>query len=401
MPRILLYSHDTLGLGHLRRCLALAAGFTRRIPDAAVLIVSGSRAAGSYTLPPRVDMLTLPSLHKRGNGDYVSRSLDGDAAEIRALRSGILRATVKVFAPQIIYVDKEPLGPLGELREVLEDNLALRERGAGAATLLGLRDILDAPDAVHAEWASRGTLESIRRYYDQVVVYGMREIYDLAVQYRLDPALAARLCYAGYIDPRERDSLERWSAAKAGDSIRIAVTAGGGEDGLFVFTSYLRAARRLEQTHRLESTLVLGPDFPERAVESVELLAGELSHPVYIVRFAEDMSHYIRQADLVVSMGGYNTVSEICAYAKRAVLVPRVEPRLEQLLRAERLAERGLVSYADPRTLTDESFARVLSSALESPAPPSTGGVLDMRGLECTAALVEELLGSRAVSHAR
>src|SRR5262245_34182500 len=43
-------------------------------------------------------------------------------------------------------------------------------------------------------------------------------------------------------------------------------------------------------------------------------------------------------------MGGYNTFCEVLSLNKRALIVPRTEPRLEQFIRAQRAAELGLVS---------------------------------------------------------
>jgi len=390
--RVLIYSHDTVGLGHIRRCLALAGSLAQRIDDLSVLVVTGSAAASSFSLPPRVDLLKLPGVRKITNGHYAPRSLDGEPGELRALRSGILRETLKVFAPSLIYVDKEPLGPLGELADVLEENRAARRAGNGATTLLGIRDILDDPESVRREWRERGTADAIGRLYDRVLVYGMREIFDLGREYGFPESLTRKIEYLGYIDPRERDGQGHAESHDGAQPKRVVVTAGGGEDGLFLFTSYLHAARTLETRRPLESTLVLGPDFPAGALESLELLSNELTHRVYIVRFAEDMAYYVRNADLVVSMAGYNTISEILAYGKHALVVPRVEPRREQLVRAERLARLGLVSFVHPAALTATSFSEAIARALDgvdTPLPPAT---VDLRGLERTASLVSTIL---------
>ena len=40
--RILIYSHDTFGLGHLRRCRTIAHSLVERFKQLSVLILSGS-----------------------------------------------------------------------------------------------------------------------------------------------------------------------------------------------------------------------------------------------------------------------------------------------------------------------------------------------------------------------
>jgi hypothetical protein len=63
----------------------------------------------------------------------------------------------------------------------------------------------------------------------------------------------------------------------------------------------------------------------------------------------------------VVAMGGYNTFCEILSFDKRAVIVPRTAPRMEQYIRAARAQELGLVSML---TDDDQHDPRVMATAL-------------------------------------
>src|SRR3546814_18704154 len=48
------------------------------------------------------------------------------------------------------------------------------------------------------------------------------------------------------------------------------------------------------------------------------------------------------RASGVVCRGGYNTFCEVLSFDKRALVVPRTEPRMEQHIRAERAQDLGL-----------------------------------------------------------
>jgi predicted glycosyltransferase len=48
---ILMYSHDTYGLGHIRRTMAIAAHL--RAPRINILILTGSPIVGRFTFPIR------------------------------------------------------------------------------------------------------------------------------------------------------------------------------------------------------------------------------------------------------------------------------------------------------------------------------------------------------------
>ena len=89
--------------------------------------------------------------------------------------------------------------------------------------------------------------------------------------------------------------------------------------------------------------------------KALEQTAEKYPH-VQICEFTDDLMSYIDAADAIVSMGGYNTVSEILSLGKRAVIVPRVKPVKEQWIRAERLAHLGLLRMIHPDNLTPKSL---------------------------------------------
>ncbi|MCB1428388.1 MAG: hypothetical protein KDJ66_04570, partial [Nitratireductor sp.] len=70
--RILMYSHDTFGLGHLRRCRTIAHAIVERFKGVNVIIISGSQIAGAFDFRARVDFVKIPSVIKLYNGEYDS-----------------------------------------------------------------------------------------------------------------------------------------------------------------------------------------------------------------------------------------------------------------------------------------------------------------------------------------
>ena len=113
--RVLIYSHDSFGLGHLRRCRAIACALVEQFPNLSVLILSGSPIIGNFDFPARVDFVRIPGVIKLRNGEYTSHSLDMDVEKTLELRSAIIRHAASIFDPHIFIVDKEPLGLRGEV----------------------------------------------------------------------------------------------------------------------------------------------------------------------------------------------------------------------------------------------------------------------------------------------
>jgi hypothetical protein len=109
--RVVLYSHDTLGFGHLRRNLMLAERLKAMSPAPEVLLVAGTSEAGAFDLPAGVDLITLPAYAKQPCGTYRARRLSMSLAELRDLRAGIIKAAVKSSAPTCSSPTTSPSAP--------------------------------------------------------------------------------------------------------------------------------------------------------------------------------------------------------------------------------------------------------------------------------------------------
>jgi predicted glycosyltransferase len=78
---------------------------------------------------------------------------------------------------------------------------------------------------------------------------------------------------------------------------------------------------------------------------------------VEAITFDAHIEVLMARAKAVICMGGYNTFCEVLSFDKRALVVPRTTPRMEQYIRASRAQELGLVrmlvddGVRDPRTM--------------------------------------------------
>ncbi len=342
--RILIYSHDSFGLGHLRRCRTIAQALVTGAPSLSVLIVSGSPIIGRFDFGERVDFVRIPGVIKLSNGEYTTSALDFDIGETVAMRSSIIRHTASVFDPDLFIVDKEPLGLRGEVRDTLFDL-----RAAGCPLILGLRDVLDDPAALAREWARKGAADAVCDLYDQVWVYGLPQIYDPLAGQELPPSVGRKTSFTGYLrrglpeNPAADGDHQRLPHAP-GDRF-ILVTPGGGGDGERLVDWVMRAYESGGALpHR--AVIVLGPFMAAARQRAFRERAAALSG-VEIITFDAHIEVLMAQAEGIVAMGGYNTFCEILSFDKPALLVPRAAPRREQLIRAERARDLGLTAMLD------------------------------------------------------
>jgi predicted glycosyltransferase len=354
-PRFLFYSHDSFGLGHLRRTLALAGALADRDGGATSLIMTGLTVASAYRLPPRVDTLKLPALRKDDTGSYRALRLDVDFDDLQRVRSSLALATAQSFAPAVTIVDKTPLGLRGELIPAL-DWLSQR---AGGRLVLGLRDIDDSPSRVRREWRRNKLREAIQRYYDAVVVYGPAASMD-ALRCLQITDLGVPVHHVGYVGPAIPGG-----APPDFPPEYVLVTAGGGGDGFEVLATFVQAVRSAPLP--LPAVIVAGPLMSDDEFQRLARLTDGLN--VRLHEFRADMESVIAGARAVVAMAGYNTVSELLAARKPALLVPRVRPREEQLVRARMLADRGLADMLHPDELDPARMRAAIEQLLDRDPP--------------------------------
>ena len=335
--RVLIYSHDTFGLGHLRRCRAIAHALVEHRKDLSVLILTGSPIIGSFDFRARVDFVRVPGVIKLRNGDYTSLSLLIDIEETLAMRASIIRHTADIFDPDVFIVDKEPLGLRGEVKDTLT---MLRDRGV--PLVLGLRDVMDEPGLLAPEWGRKNVLPALRDLYDDIWVYGLPQICDPMAGIGLMRSVRQKVTYTGYL-PRSLPSKPPTPTPlqKIRDPF-ILVTTGGGGDGESLIDWVLRAYEH-DPLLPYPALLVLGPFMQSERQNEFLLRCSQLRN-VEAITFDAQLESLMARAIGVVAMGGYNTFCEILSFDKRAMIVPRKVPRMEQYIRAARAQELGLVS---------------------------------------------------------
>jgi predicted glycosyltransferase len=360
-----MYSHDTYGLGHIRRTMAIAAYLLG--PRVNIIILTGSPIAGRFAFPEQIDFVRIPGMIKSTNDEYLPLSIKLNARHALDIRKNIITATAKTFQPQLFIVDKEPLGLK---KEVLPTLQWLRRSRPETRSILGLRDIMDDAETVKKDWREKGVYKILEELYSEIWVYGHREFYDPVSEYAISESVKPKMHFTGYI-PRKIPSKEAVKNIKkehglSEDEKLIVVTTGGGGDGFAVMDAYLAM---LESSKQLpfKSILITGPFMPKQERKKVFKRARRLGVRTY--HFYRQMEKIFAAADIVVSMGGYNTLCEILSQGTLSLLIPRETPRKEQLIRAQTCQRQNLVDYIPWRELTPDILLQKLIAILENPHP--------------------------------
>jgi predicted glycosyltransferase len=401
-PNLLLYAHNSTGLGHLSRLLKIARALQAELQDLSVLVLTASSAVNLLRLPPRADHIKLPALSWEGKGVYTSKNLPLAFEQVVRLRERIILETALAYQPGLFLVDQRARGVGGELLSTLR---TLRESQRQVPIVLGIRDFTDDAEVVRTVWQAEQVIPVLQDLYDEIWVYGCQALYDPIKEYELPDTVARKVRFCGYLDvepPGASPEETRRELGVVGQTF-VLVTVGGGRDGYPVLDLFLRALERFPKTLSISSLLVGGPDLPFGDEKVLRQRCEQMTHPQRPVRFmvsSPQFLDYMAAADLVVSMGGYNTLIEALALEKRVVAIPRADLNPEQFIRASLFERLGLIRMLHPDQLSPERTAEAIQAALDGP-PPSRQRLLkvglEMNGLDQVKAHVLRLLGERGL----
>jgi predicted glycosyltransferase len=385
--RVALYSHDTQGLGHIRRNLTLASALLQSEQPLSILLISGTQLGSAMTKPAGVDFLALPAVAKDTNGLYRAQSLSLPLEELIALRAQTIRGALAVFQPDVLIVDKVPGGLQGELLPSLE----LLHQREQTHCVLGLRDVLDDAATARREWERTKSGALVKTYYDAVWIYGDPTVYDPVHEYGLAADLAGKVRYTGYLN---RTIFATQQARAMATPVPLAphlvgkrlalCLVGGGEDGAHLARAFAKA----RFPRNVAGLIITGPYMPAAVSEEIHALAANQTH-LQVLGFVPEPLQLLQRAAYVVAMGGYNTICEILGHNKQALIVPRVQPRQEQWIRAQRLQELGLVDVLHPAHLSPRQISRWLTKVEK--APERVRATIDLQGLRRLPRLLHEL----------
>lgn len=366
--RVILYSHDTLGLGHIQRCLKISNWLKSSYPELSILLVTGSPQLHRLQIPEAIDYVKIPAVRKIGREKYESRFPGASIEQTLRLRSNLILETVRDYAPHVLLVDHSPHGMKGEIMPSLE---WLKKNSEICVTVLGMRDILDDPQTVIDLWKRQGTYDVLRHFYDRIFVYGAPSVFDLVSSYEFPADIKSKCRYCGYItdfDANDDPFISRIHPFY-GDRKFVVLTVGGGDGwGEDLIADYLEIIQKRGSGIPFGSLILTGPFLKEDHWNRFRSAARSL--PVKILKFVRQTRPFLARSDLVISTGGYNTVTDILCYARRALVIPRIKYRQEQFLRARIMSDLGLVTFMHPDDVNAEHLDNCITDLLAGEDDP-------------------------------
>jgi predicted glycosyltransferase len=228
---------------------------------------------------------------------------------------------------------------------------------------------MDDAETIKKVWKNKGVYDILDTLYDEVWTYGIRDFYDPIKEYDIPEHISQKMQFTGYI-PRKVPNREEVKKEKQRNIVRegqklVVITTGGGGDGYPVMDAFLSMLESQKRPFSFASILITGPFMPRRKRTKVFKRARKLG--IIAFHFYRHMEKIMAAADLVVCMGGYNTLCELMSQKTVTLLIPRETPRKEQLIRAKCFHRHNLVEYIPWDTLSPETLRQKIFHLLEHP----------------------------------
>jgi len=370
--RIMYYTHNSIGLGHTFRALAVLTAMRKHRPDIDFLVVSGTSVPELF-LRNRIEIVKLPSIkfHIDENTYFLgARYLKNcSVEEISDLRQKIIEETFNTFQPDVLIVEHNMLGQRGEIIPLLLKKWRQIPQGETFALVHISRGVLKNPSLIEAPFNDRRQRSEsiyVGDLYDFIYVMEDREVIDINRAYFGNRrSLKKKIQYMGKITVKTREELapkEEIHRMLNGSGHEIILAClGRKKSALRIADLLLQALSDLELQNRYRILFVIDPYLdPEVRQRMIQKFSN--GHVAFL-DFQPNLVDIINASSLVVGRAGYNTLSEVLLTDSKAILIPEEHGHQEQETRLDK-AQKENISVINEEDLTLQNFRGALDRML-------------------------------------
>jgi predicted glycosyltransferase len=423
MKRLMFYCQHILGIGHLVRSMEIVRGL---MSEFQVCFINGGEVVQDFPIPAAVEIVNLPAIKTDTEFRELQVLDDSNSVEsVMECRRDRLLEIYQTFQPDVLMIELFPFGRRRfspELTPLLDS-----AKAGGTKVVCSLRDIVVTKQDRNRHEAKICKL--INQYFDLLLIHGDPEFIPLETSFSRVADLTCEVHYTGYVvqqkgsGVRSQESGESISQGIQNDfqptlreaattstsfilhpssfllslsaSPLILVSVGGGRFGHELLDGMAQASALLEGKIPHQILMFTGPFAPDAVLERLQAIAHHQAN-LTVERYTPDLLHYMKHADLSISMAGYNTTMNVLTTGVRSLLLPFTgNDDQEQTLRSQRLEELGVVTVIHPTDLHPERFAeRIITCLQQQPSHIS----FDLQGVEKTAHWVQSMLIKSAIA---
>lgn len=385
-PVLLLYCQHSVGIGHLRRSIAVVEPFTNQFR---VVFMNGGRFPETFKRPRNIEFIDLPPLGMASNGELVARKHDCDVDDAKIIRRKIIIDAFQRLMPAVLLIELFPFGRKKFIFELLPLLRLAKQSTPKPLVVCSLRDILIDVRKDQQRHDNRAAWLT-DRYFDAVLVHSDPQFSKLDESFKPTRRLITPVFYTGFALAADSYADESGHALAPG----IVVSAGGGIVGTRLLHAAVEAQPLLYRELQIPMTVIAGPFLP--GIDWLSLLRFGRKRPgLTLYRSVPNLTLFLKNARVSISQCGYNTVMDLLQTHVPSLVVPYAEGREnEQSRRAEKLRKLGVVRTL-PQTELNPSVLLGEVKILCSLDNPRHG--LDLGGCAKTLKVITHLLNGTPI----
>lgn len=346
MRKLLFYSHNLYGLGHIVRSLRIAEA-ALQIGGCECCLLTGCRVLDCLEMDPRIRLVRLPPVVQRG---IVLEGASADSGPgVMSERGRQIVEFSRRWMPAAFLVDSLPLGLGGELRGVLS---AARDENWNSRFVWGV----PYAEGTRFRLPRSRDIRTCLAQYESAIAYTDPSSHEVFGEFQATDFLPPRCEYVGYVT----DAVDRTTPARPPQIVGLT---GGGVGGRRLLAWILAATESQRAAGSARLRFVVGALGDVEQAES--LTAGQ---PNVELLATATVAQAVRGASLVIARAGYNSAYTLVRSELPLILVPLPTNDDEQYARARRLSRLPAVWMIDERQpAVEEELSRCVVAGLNAP----------------------------------
>lgn len=362
--RFFIYVQHLSGTGHFVRIFEIARILAEKHQ---VYLVDGGRAIPRLTPQFPFEKIKLPPIYRlEGNLAPVDSNLSIQA--VMETRKNILLKSLETIKPDVLLIEHFPFSKAILAPEIIPIIDRARKVNSQVKIICSLRDICpNTRYEINPEQHRSEALFYLEQYFDAILVHSDPKIVKLEDYVSWRSQIKIPIKYTGYVSQKVQTQLQIQQELTPNKLPPVIVSAGG-NGSLSLISECIKTWQECLLKKFERQLIIFLPLFmPDKQINQIHEQITDKS--IVIKKFTPNFLEWMQIAALSICQSGYNTCTNILETKTPAILIPDLKMS-DQLPRATRLSELGLVKMIKPNELNSKILTEAIISQIDYTFPP-------------------------------
>lgn len=390
MKKIMFYCQYLTGMGHLVRSTEIVKNLAKKFQ---VYFINGGPTVEGFENPENVESIFLPSLWLEKGKFQISEGCQS-VEEVKEIRKNQLINAFDRIEPDCLITEFFPFGRHKLFFELLPLLEHVKASSPDTKIVSSIRDVIGRKTLSEE---SDIICQLINQYFDLILCHSDPNFQTFTDNFPRHQELKCDLKYTGFVAQSLEKNIQKSNELDLDidvDKPFILASVGGGRLGYELLETIVESGKILAEKIPHNIHIFTGPFMPENQFIKLQEAAYQQKN-IKLKKYTSHLVEYMKQAELSISLTGYNTTMNILRTGVRSIVSPigHYSQDNEQLIRTKKLEKLGIVEVIDPNSLEENHLAGKIIDSLNQKPIKNSAKFLDLEGAPKTVNILEEFLG--------